>query len=172
MKNITQREVLFTLVGGIVGIGFMWGLITFTMLGREHMRDMDMSIDKSDLEAKWKDWGMKEAQKSGTHTMADGTVMQNMTPDDGAMHGMAGMSMGTDMTMTQMSAMLEGKTGDALDKAFLEGMIPHHEGAVTMAKQLLAGSNRPEMKGFARDIISAQSAEIAKMKVWQNAWFK
>lgn len=32
-----------------------------------------------------------------------------------------------DMSMRDMGKMLEGKTGDALNKAFLEGMIPHHE---------------------------------------------
>lgn len=31
------------------------------------------------------------------------------------------------MSMREMGAMLSGKTGDELDKAFLEGMIPHHE---------------------------------------------
>lgn len=40
-------------------------------------------------------------------------------------HMMAGGMM--DMSMTAMGKMLEGKTGDALDKAFLEGMIPHHQ---------------------------------------------
>ena len=40
-------------------------------------------------------------------------------------HTMAGDMM--DMSMADMGKMLERKTGDALDKAFLEGMIPHHQ---------------------------------------------
>ena len=40
-------------------------------------------------------------------------------------HTMAGDIM--DMSMADMGKMLEGKSGDALDKAFLEGMIPHHQ---------------------------------------------
>ena len=48
------------------------------------------------------------------------------------------------MSMNDMGKMLEGKTGDELDRAFLEGMIPHHQAAVDMAKYL-AGSSRPEL---------------------------
>lgn len=73
--------------------------------------------------------------------------------------------------MKSMNANLEGKTGDALDKAFLEEMIMHHEGAVEMAKMLEQGTQRSEMKTFAQSIINAQSGEITQMKVWLQQWF-
>jgi uncharacterized protein (DUF305 family) len=41
-----------------------------------------------------------------------------------------------DMSMRDMDSMMKGRTGDALNKAFLEGMIPHHQGAIDMAKYL------------------------------------
>ena len=41
------------------------------------------------------------------------------------------------MSMDDMSANLEGKTGDEFDAAFIEGMIPHHEGAIQMAEMAL-----------------------------------
>ena len=63
--------------------------------------------------------------------------MPMMDHDMGAMNPM-------EMSMNDMSKMLEGKTGDALNKAFLEGMIPHHQAAVDKAKYL-AGSNKPEL---------------------------
>ena len=50
------------------------------------------------------------------------------------------------------------------DKAFIEMMIPHHEGAVTMAKAELAKGGDPELKKLAEDIISAQEREIEEMK--------
>lgn len=88
-----------------------------------------------------------------THTMPNGQMMQNGSMND-AMEG--------------MMAGLEGKTGDAFDKAFLEEMIMHHEGAVEMAKLVLANSKRPELIKLANDIISAQTKEIEMMKGWQK----
>lgn len=77
------------------------------------------------------------------------------------MHGaMNGMMMG-----------LSGKTGDALDLAFLDGMIIHHEGAVEMAETLLKGTKRPELIKLGNDIITAQTGEIRMMKEWRKAWF-
>ncbi len=73
------------------------------------------------------------------------------------------------MSMSDMSKMLEGKTGDALDKAFLEGMIPHHQGAVDMAKYLV-NAKHPELQKMGQDIIKAQAAEIEQMKKWMKDW--
>ncbi len=74
-----------------------------------------------------------------------------------------------DMSMSDMGKMLEGKTGDELNKAFLEGMIPHHQAAVDMAKYL-AASNKPELVKLGGEIIAAQQKEIDQMKAWQIAW--
>ena len=38
--------------------------------------------------------------------------------------------------------------------------------AVMMAKMLLSGTNRSEMKQLGQDIIKAQEAEIAQMRSW------
>ena len=73
------------------------------------------------------------------------------------------------MSMADMSTMMVGKTGDALDRAFLEGMIPHHQGAVDMAK-MMAGSKHPELVKFANDIIAGQSKEIEQMQKWMQEW--
>ncbi len=51
-----------------------------------------------------------------------------------------------------------------LDDAFMEDMIKHHEGAVHMAEEVLDVSQRPEIVKMAKDIISAQNAEIATFK--------
>ncbi len=74
-------------------------------------------------------------------------------------------------TMDSMTTSLKGKKGEALDIAFLEGMITHHEGAVAMAKELQAGTKRPELQKMASDIISVQTTEINMMKGWLGQWF-
>lgn len=66
---------------------------------------------------------------------------------------------------------LDGKTGDALDKAFLDEMIVHHEGAIEMAQTLLNGTKRPELIKLGNEIIAAQSQEIKMMTAWRSTWF-
>ena len=94
--------------------------------------------------------------------MMGGSYTQTRDMDGySGMHGaMNGMTMG-----------LEGKTGDELDKAFLDGMIIHHEGAVEMAQTLLRGTKRPELTKLGNDIITAQTGEIQMMKDWRSSWF-
>jgi len=58
-----------------------------------------------------------------------------------------------------------------IDRHFIEQMIPHHEGAVAMAKLALEKSKRPEIKTLATDIIADQNKEIADMTGWYKNWF-
>lgn len=111
----------------------------------------------------WLIWGNNVTQRTmqnGMHQMPNGQMMNNngdMNMND-MMHG--------------MTSGLEGKTGDTFDKEFLSQMIVHHEGAVAMAKQVLAQSKRPELVKLANDIIAAQTKEISMMQEWQKVWFK
>ena len=56
------------------------------------------------------------------------------------------------------------KRADPFDQAFIEMMIPHHEGAIEMAKVELAKGEDPELKALAQDIIDAQQREIDEMR--------
>jgi uncharacterized protein (DUF305 family) len=52
------------------------------------------------------------------------------------------------------------------DVDFVKGMLPHHQGAVEMAKIVLEHGKDPAVRKLARDIIKAQDQEIAFMKAW------
>ncbi len=75
-----------------------------------------------------------------------------------------------DAVMGKMhKAMAETKqTGDA-DIDFVTGMIPHHQGAIDMAKIVLEKGKDPEIKKLAEGIIKAQESEIKMMNEWLAA---
>ena len=68
---------------------------------------------------------------------------------------------------------LSGLTGSALDRAFLEDMIPHHMMAVMMSQQLLVRglADHQAVVPFATVIRDTQQAEIRRMHQWLWAWF-
>ena len=93
-------------------------------------------------------------------------------------NGMSGgMSMGTDdmdqAHMDMMSGMEETNKQmmgammvEDIDVAFVCGMIPHHQAAISMAKAELEHGNNDWAKAMAQKIIDAQEAEITEMLTW------
>lgn len=75
-------------------------------------------------------------------------------------------------TMNQSMSMDLGPADAEFDLRFVDAMIPHHQGAVEMAKEAQQKSKRPEIQKLAADIIQAQDKEIAQIKQWRQAWYK
>ncbi len=73
--------------------------------------------------------------------------------------------------MADMTKSLEGKTGDDFDKAFIQEMIVHHQGAISMAGMALVQAKHPEIKILADQIITAQTDEMTKMESWMSEWY-
>lgn len=79
----------------------------------------------------------------------------------------------TAVTYRPMMRDLSGLTGSALDRVFLEDMIPHHMMAVMMSQQLLVRNlaAHQAVVPFAAGIRDTQQAEILTMRQWLWTWF-
>jgi uncharacterized protein (DUF305 family) len=82
----------------------------------------------------------------------------------GRMMGMHGPAMGQAMQRMQQG-MGEAMSGDP-DVDFARMMIPHHQGAIDMARSQLEHGKDPKLRQMAQEIIGAQEREIATLKEW------
>jgi uncharacterized protein (DUF305 family) len=86
----------------------------------------------------------------------------------GGMPGMGGGGTLADAAPGMMTAeemtQLEAAGGPAFDRAFLQMMITHHQGALTMAKAELADGRDPDATLMAQNISDAQQASIELMQ--------
>jgi uncharacterized protein (DUF305 family) len=76
-----------------------------------------------------------------------------MSGTEGVDHGSGGMASGMLM-----------KNGRYSDERFINAMVPHHQGAVDMARVALKNAEHPEIQQLAENIISTQKAEIGELK--------
>lgn len=105
-------------------------------------------------------------------TMMEGQA--GMQTQGGMMQGMpmgaAGMSDATKGYMSAMSMMdapmMAGVQAGDPDVAFVRAMIPHHQGAIEMAKVVLQYGKDDKVKEWANQIIKAQETEIVAMQDW------
>ena len=82
--------------------------------------------------------------------------------DMGGMEDMESMNNGEmgSGQMAEESRQMVMPNGEYSDRAFIDAMVPHHEGAVDMAQVALKRAEHPEISNLAEEIISAQRAEV------------
>lgn len=92
-----------------------------------------------------------------------------------AWYGVAPSRMYMDMMKNDMKPMMDtammsmqAMPGHAMpvDRAFLEGMIPHHQDAIDMSELALKKATKPELKKFAQQVIAVQRREIEQYREW------
>ncbi len=81
------------------------------------------------------------------------------------------MEMSSDQMQAMMMSQDLGAADAEFDLRFINAMIPHHEGALTMAQDALSKSKRPEIKQLAQEIVKAQEMEIKQMQQWRKTWY-
>jgi uncharacterized protein (DUF305 family) len=97
-----------------------------------------------------------------------GDHMEGMDPSapvNGDMGGMdmGGMSASGMMTQQDMDK-LSTATGSDFDRMWLQMMIAHHQGAVTMAQQVLDTTTNPDVQKLAQAVVDGQTQEIDTMQ--------
>lgn len=65
---------------------------------------------------------------------------------------------------------LESLSGNEFDLEFIKQMVPHHRGALAMAKDASNKATKDEIKRLAEGIIKSQEAEIKQMSDWERTW--
>jgi len=103
------------------------------------------------------------AQDNTMHQGHDMSSMDHSSKDHGAMG--ASSKAFAEANAKMHKDMAVPLTGNA-DVDFVQGMIPHHQGAIDMAKIVLEHGKDPEIRKLAEEVIKAQEGEIAMMKAW------
>lgn len=101
------------------------------------------------------------------------TSRGQIAPEQHAHHHEMPMMPGM-LTEAQMKRLADAR-GAEFDRLFLEGMIAHHQGALTMVAELVkkpGAAQESEMFGFISDVEADQSAEIARMQAMLQEYSK
>lgn len=71
-----------------------------------------------------------------------------------------------DASMRRMHGAMDAPATGDVDLDFARGMVPHHQGAIDMARIELERGTDPAMRRLAQSIVTSQESEIAGMRKW------
>lgn len=131
-----------------------------TASAQDAMAGHDMSaMGGASINAPLPEVCLTEAGKQAAAAMPSMAAGHTVDMAEGNMALMAGMD--------QMHKdMMAGTMAGDVDVAFVCGMIPHHQGAITMARAELKYGDNDWAKAMAQKVIDAQEQEIADMLAW------
>lgn len=119
---------------------------------------------------------LQESQRDELKTLAQGIIAAQQA-EIGQLYGWrkswypdlaTSTGLGSDMGDMAISS----DTTTPFDQRFIDAMIAHHEGAISMAKEAETKAERAELKSLARKIMSDQEAEVKQLQEWRSAWFQ
>lgn len=70
--------------------------------------------------------------------------------------------------MEHMDSAMKLESENPFDRALVDEMVPHHEGAIRMAEAVLAKTKDAELRALAEGIVSMQKKEIAEMSTFRE----
>jgi uncharacterized protein (DUF305 family) len=105
-----------------------------------------------------------------------GTMKTDHAAMDHSAHGPTmtadAKTLGLSMDEMGMSMNMESlRTARPFDRAFIDMMIAHHQGAIRMARAQLEKGQNAELKTIATAIVKAQEQEIDRMNTWRKDWY-
>lgn len=106
---------------------------------------------------------MKIAERLGISPSATHGHTQMM--EDLDILGVTMKQSGMNMEMDELS------DADPFDRKFIDMMVPHHQGAIRMARAELQRGKVGRLRKIARSIVQAQAREIRHMNNWRTAWY-
>ena len=120
-----------------------------------------------------------KAQTSEIRTLRSIAKSLSVTPEKMPENGTMSDTMMRDFDTLGVSAESSGMSMDMhelhhakpFDKAFIDMMIPHHAGAIRMARAERAKGTDSRLRKIASAIIRDQAKEIRRMNAWRKAWF-
>ncbi len=117
----------------------------------EFVKDLASDITRSQTE--------EIAQMGQIHERLFGAPLE---PDMGAHMALGLSAQEAGMNHMDGASTIRGK--QPFDRAFVDEMVPHHEGATKMAEAVLAETEDPQLRNLGEGIIAAQRKEVAEMK--------
>ena len=111
--------------------------------------------------------GSESGSEQESANKSDGMAGMDHGQMDHGQMGHGSMGMGS----SEMARQMVMENGKYSDKAFIDAMVPHHQGAIEMAEVALKNAEHEEIKELSHNIISSQQAEIEELKAIKKEEF-